>query len=497
MPGVVKVVREGSYLAVVAEREWQAIKAMRALAAAAHWRETARRCRTRRRCRRDPGAAGARHPGLDLDRLRRARRCKRHHGALHAALSDAWRRSGRPAPWRSSTDGGMTVWTHTQGVFPLRAALAELLRLPPEQVRCIHVEGSGCYGHNGADDVAGDAALIARALPGRPIRVQWMREQEHTSEPYGPAMVAEVSGGARRRRARSSTGTTAVWSNTHNRRPNVGGLMLQNAALPDPLPVPPPGADPDAGGRRRPQQQSDLCLAERAGGLAFRSRDAAAGFGAALAGRLSERVRHRELHGRAGGGGGGRPGRVPAAPLRTSARAAVVATAAEQFGWAKRPPRSRGEGRGFAFARYKNLGAYCAVALELRVEHETGRIRSGGWSRRWIAGSRSTPTGSATRSRARSCSRRAGRCTRRCSFDRQRHHQHAIGAATRSCASRPCRTSIEVHIMRSAGPAVPGHRRGRAGADGGGDRQCGAGCDGRAAARFAADCGAGKGAIGV
>ena len=86
----------------------------------------------------------------------------------------------------------MTVWTHTQGVYPLRAALAGLLRMPPEQVRCIHVEGSGCYGHNGADDVAGDAALIARAVPGRPIRVQWMREQEHTNEPYGAAMIAEV-----------------------------------------------------------------------------------------------------------------------------------------------------------------------------------------------------------------------------------------------------------------------------------------------------------------
>ncbi len=72
--------------------------------------------------------------------------------------------------------------------------MAQLLRLPPEQVRCIHVEGSGCYGHNGADDVAGDAALIARALPGRPIRVQWMREDEHTNEPYGPAMIAEVAG---------------------------------------------------------------------------------------------------------------------------------------------------------------------------------------------------------------------------------------------------------------------------------------------------------------
>ena len=80
-------------------------------------------------------------------------------------------------------DDGVTVWTHSQGVYPLRAALAELLRLPPDKVRCIHAEGSGCYGHNGADDVAADAALLARAVPGRPVRVQWMREQEHGWEP--------------------------------------------------------------------------------------------------------------------------------------------------------------------------------------------------------------------------------------------------------------------------------------------------------------------------
>ena len=62
----------------------------------------------------------------------------------------------------------MTVWSHTQGVYPDRAAIAEMLRMPPASVRLIHVEGSGCYGHNGADDAAADAALIARALPGVP-----------------------------------------------------------------------------------------------------------------------------------------------------------------------------------------------------------------------------------------------------------------------------------------------------------------------------------------
>src|SRR5262249_31724343 len=89
-------------------------------------------------------------------------------------------------------DGSVTVWTHTQGVDPDRNAIAEMLHLPREKVRCIHTQGSGCYGHNGADDAAADAALIATAVPGRPIRLQWMREQEHAWEPYGPGMVTSV-----------------------------------------------------------------------------------------------------------------------------------------------------------------------------------------------------------------------------------------------------------------------------------------------------------------
>src|SRR3954449_2670288 len=107
----------------------------------------------------------------------------------------------------------MTVWTHSQGVFPLRAELVKVLKMPAAAIRCIHVEGSGCYGHNGADDVAADAALLARALPGRPVRVQWMREDEHVGEPFGPPMIETARAGL------DGTGAVVdwqfeVWSNT-------------------------------------------------------------------------------------------------------------------------------------------------------------------------------------------------------------------------------------------------------------------------------------------
>ena len=84
------------------------------------------------------------------------------------------------------------MWTHCQGVYPLRAALAKTLKLEPSSIVVHHVQGSGCYGHNGADDAAADAAIIAMQKPGQPIRVRWRREEEFVYEPKTPAMVVKV-----------------------------------------------------------------------------------------------------------------------------------------------------------------------------------------------------------------------------------------------------------------------------------------------------------------
>ena len=89
-------------------------------------------------------------------------------------------------------DGHLTVWTHSQGVYPLRAAFARTLKLDPSTISVRHVQGPGCYGHNGADDAATDAAVIALRMPGRPIRVRWRRQEEFAFEPVSPAMVVKV-----------------------------------------------------------------------------------------------------------------------------------------------------------------------------------------------------------------------------------------------------------------------------------------------------------------
>ena len=156
-------------------------------------------------------------------------------------------------------DGGMTVWTHSQGVFPLRAELVKALKMPAAAIRCIHIEGSGCYGHNGADDVALDAALLARAVPGRPVRLQWMRDDEFGWEPYGPAMMMRAKAGL------GADGKIAdweyeVWSNSHSTRPQstdrhqrARGLVSRRAAEDGAADQP-----AAAGRRRRPQRDPAL-----------------------------------------------------------------------------------------------------------------------------------------------------------------------------------------------------------------------------------------------
>jgi nicotinate dehydrogenase subunit B len=374
MPGVVKIVRDGNYLAVVTEREWQAVKAWHALSAAAKWTETAELP--------DQNNVPALIRGLpsqDIEVLTWTAPAAPAVKQLQARYTKPYLTHGSIGPSCALalySDDGLTVWSHGQGMFPLRAAIADLLRMPANKVRCIHVQGSGCYGHNGADDAGGDAALIARAVPGRPIRVQWMREQEHTAEPFSPAMVTEVSA------ALDAGGNIVnwdfgVWSNTHNRRPNVAGLMLQNAALPNPAPVPPPqpAPMPEGDGQRNSNPiyafpnahvvyhfLSDMPLrisAQRSLG-AYHNVFSIESFmdelaEAAGADPVEFRLRH----------------------LQDQRGRDVIQLAADQFGWSKPKPAQPGLGRGFAFARYKNLATYCAVALELTVEHETGRVQLG------------------------------------------------------------------------------------------------------------------------
>ncbi len=371
LPGVIAVIRDGSYLAVVAEDEWQTIVAMRTLSASATWNPGPPL----------PDRATIYDTLLNLNAKEISVANKKSKPVtaaktLHARFTKPYLTHGSMGPScaLAQFDGThLTVWTHTQGVFPLRKGIAEMLSMTPEHVRCVHVEGAGCYGHNGADDVAADAALIAHAVPGRPIRVQWMREQEHMWEPFGPAMVTDVTASL------DDAGHLVdwrfeIWSNTHNNRIENAGRLMPTWFLAKPFtPAPPkPIPMPEGGGDRNsiplyripnvyvqhhflPEMPIRVSAMRSLG--AYHNVFSIESFidelaAAAGADAVDFRLRH----------------------LDDPRAQDVIRRAAQRFGWERDRPSTRWSGRGFAFAKYKNLMAYCAVAAQVSVEPDTGRV---------------------------------------------------------------------------------------------------------------------------
>jgi nicotinate dehydrogenase subunit B len=372
MPGVVSVVRDGNFLAVVAEKEFLAVKAMGALSMAAKWKEIARLPDQD-----DLLKVVTTLPSQDTVIFERNDASVVGQNAVEATYVRPYQSHGSigPSCALAQLNGDtMTVWTHTQGVYPDRQAIAEMLHMPPAKVRCIHVEGSGCYGHNGADDAAADAALVARAMPGRPVRVQWMREQEHAWEPFGPAMVTRLKASLDRE-GKIVDWNFEVWSNTHSMRPGGAGCLLaaQHMAEAFKVPAPKPIPLPEGGGDRNaiaiytfpnahvvhhfiPEMPLRISAMRALG--AYHNVFSIESFMDELAAAAgADPVEFRLKH------------------LDDARGRDVVEKAAQEFSWKRDQKAAPGRGFGFAFARYKNLAAYCAIASEVEVNRETGRVR--------------------------------------------------------------------------------------------------------------------------
>jgi nicotinate dehydrogenase subunit B len=371
MPGVIKVIRDGDFLGVASEREFQAVKAMRKLAATARWNEKARLPRDD-----DLPSVLTQLPAQDFviyDQHASIRAAQKTLAATYTRPYQAHASIGPSCAVAKFDDAGATVWTHTQGVYPDRQAIAEMLRIPVEQVHCIHMEGSGCYGHNGADDVAGDAALIARALPGRPIRVQWSREQEHGWEPYGPAMVTKI--GASLDGGNVVDWDYAVWSNTHSMRPGGAGALIAAQHLAEPFapPAPKPLPQPEGGGDRN---AIPLYKFPKARVVHHFLTDMPVRVSALRAlGAYMNVFSIESFMDELAQAAGMDPVQFRLKHLEDERARKVVVQAAERFRWARSPQLPPGRGQGFAFARYKNLAAYCAIAMEVEVARDTGRSR--------------------------------------------------------------------------------------------------------------------------
>jgi len=192
--GLVKVVRQQNFLAVVAESEWAAIKAADRLKATwSSWSELPEMASLYDHVRKTP-------VNKDEVTLNRGDAQAALGGAaktLSATYDFAIHTHGSIGPSCAVADfkdGGLTVWTASQATHWLRRDLATTFGIPVERIRCLYADGAGCYGRNGHEDAAADAVLLSREL-GRPVRVQWMRHDEHGWDPKGPPTLVEVKAG--------------------------------------------------------------------------------------------------------------------------------------------------------------------------------------------------------------------------------------------------------------------------------------------------------------
>lgn len=273
-------------------------------------------------------------------------------------------------------DGHLTVWTHCQGVYPLRAALSRTLGLDPATISVRHVQGPGCYGHNGADDAATDAAIIALRRPGRPVRVRWRRQEEFAHEPVAPAMVVKA------RTVLDEAGnpadwTAEIWSGTHQGRPGGGANLLAAEALPNPPPVPAPIDVPESagGGATRnaeplydiPQKRIIHHLVPEVP----RRTSSLRGLGA-MPNIFALECAMDELAERAARD----PVEYRLARLSDPRGRRVIERAAEIANWQPKAPRGFGRGKGLGFAQYKNRAAYAAVVVEVEVDESVRLLRA-------------------------------------------------------------------------------------------------------------------------
>ena len=203
LPGLVKVVQRGNFIGVVAEREEQAILAAQQLKV--EWRESRQHAAmpdlyTSLRSQPTEDALLVDEGDFETAIQQAARQ-------VHATYYQPYHAHASIGPSCAVADvkeDQITVWASTPGPYPLSGALAQLLGVPAENVHLIHVEGAGSYGQNGSDDAAADAVILSQAV-GRPVRLQWSRQDEFVWEPKAPAMVMEVHGGL------DSQGNVVAW----------------------------------------------------------------------------------------------------------------------------------------------------------------------------------------------------------------------------------------------------------------------------------------------
>jgi CO/xanthine dehydrogenase Mo-binding subunit len=205
IPGSVRIVREGNFLGVVAENEWAAIKASQQIKTTwSAWEGLPDQSKVFEEVRaskvaNDEVTADVGHAAEAIGKDGGTKITATYEFAIHTHGS-----IGPSCAIAEFKDGKLTSWSASQATHNLRKQLAKMMGLSLENVRCLYIEGSGCYGRNGHEDAAADAALLAKAT-GQPVRVQWSRADEHGWDPKGPPTLVDL------RAAIDSSGTVTAW----------------------------------------------------------------------------------------------------------------------------------------------------------------------------------------------------------------------------------------------------------------------------------------------
>lgn len=367
----VRVVRIGNFLGVVAPGEWAAVRAARELEAT--WTEW-------------EGLPGSdnlerhvRESAIDRDETVVSK-----GGEPSAAFSSAAMQFSATYSWPCQSHAslgpscaladvradGATVWTASQGTYGQRAQLAKIFGMPEEKLRVIFLDGSGSYGGNGNDDAAADAFLLSREVK-QPVRVQWMREDEHGWDPKGPPQLLDLRGGLDSQ-GRIVAWETQMWipATVPGNRPLLGidaagmtqahgqgsGQISQNGD--------PPYAAENVRVvahwlKQTPLRPSNL----RAPGK-IANVFAVESFVDEMAAEMGVDAVEYRLRG-----------------LSDPRAIDVIKRAAQMIGWQTRPspmprPAQGGllVGRGFAYMRYKQAENYVATAMEVAAEPESGKV---------------------------------------------------------------------------------------------------------------------------
>ncbi|OBJ50670.1 molybdopterin cofactor-binding domain-containing protein [Mycobacterium sp. 1423905.2] len=375
LPGVVAVVRDGEFLAVVAEREEVALRAADRLRGDASWDERPTlpdendlpafllSARAETRVIADQG--GSTGPPPARSHSARYHRPYLAHGAIGPSAAAALAHS----------DGRMEVWSHSQGVYQLRHELAAALGLAVDRVVVRHVEGAGCYGHNGADDVALDAALLAHAVPGRPVQVVWSRAEELAWSPLGPAGVVEIEADC------AEDGSVLAWrheiySGSYMGRPGTTPtnalLTASHRAGGEPIRA---GGEPPVdfgGGSSRNGIPGYDFPAYRVTNHLLTEMPLRTSALRSLGAHLNVFAIESMLDELALAAGRD-PVEFRLAHLSDPRGRAVLQAAADRAGWRQRTAHEA-VGHGIGYARYKNSSAYCAVVAEVEAVNEV-RVR--------------------------------------------------------------------------------------------------------------------------